>query len=201
MYVNNEKIILASGSPRRRQFLEEMGIEFQVEFADINEQPMNKESPDDFVSRMAKEKAMAVAEKFSDFCVISGDTIVCLGVEILGKPADGVEAVDLLMSLSGRLHQVKTGFCVVHTAKRLCISKVVTTEVRFGNYSRNLARAYVDTGESLDKAGGYGIQGKGAFLVQAINGSYSNVVGLPVHELLQVLLERDIIGVAKSSRC
>ncbi len=179
----------------------EMGLEFTVELANINENPMNNELPDDFVSRMAKEKAMAVAEKFPSSYVISGDTVVCLGGKILGKPANEEEAVELLMALSGRLHEVKTGFCVFHPAKELFISRIVTTQVLFGNYSRSLAEAYVETGESLDKAGGYGIQGKGAFLVQSIQGSYSNVVGLPVNELLEILLLYKIIGVATSPRC
>lgn len=200
MYFNKETIILASGSPRRKQFLEEMGLKFSIELANVNEYPMNNELPDDFVMRMAKEKAVAVAENFTNFCVISGDTVVCLGNEILGKPADKIEAVELLMSLAGCLHEVKTGFCVIHPAKELFIKRVVTTEVLFGNYSRALAEAYVNTGESMDKAGGYGIQGRGTFLVQSIKGSYSNVVGLPVNELLEVLLLHNIIGVAKSSR-
>lgn len=197
MYVNKEIIVLASGSPRRKQFLDEMGLEFTVRLANIKEQPLFNELPDDFVIRMAQEKAIAISKTFPDSCVISGDTVVCLGGDILGKPADNVEAVDLLMSLSGRLHEVKTGFCVVQPAKGLFDSRIVTTEVLFGNYSRALAEAYVDTGESLDKAGGYGIQGRGTFLIKAIRGSYSNVVGLPVNELAEVLLLHKIIGVAK----
>lgn len=199
MYVNKEIIILASGSPRRKQFLDEMGLEFTVESADINEQPLNNELPDDFVNRMAQEKAMAVSEKIPVPCVISGDTVVCLDGEILGKPADEVEAVELLMSLSGQLHEVKTGVCVIHQAQNLFTCRIVTTEVLFENYSRSLAEAYVAAGESLDKAGGYGIQGKGIFLVKSIKGSYSNVVGLPVNELAEILLSYNIIGVAKSS--
>lgn len=194
MYHNKEKIILASGSPRRQQYLQEMGIRFTVRTAAVTEQPFDRESPQDFVRRMAREKAAAVSADFPDSWVISGDTIVCLGDKILGKPADEHEAVALLMTLAGQEHCVKTGFCVSHRSRGVQIVRSVTTRVRFAEFSEAVARAYVATGESLDKAGAYGIQGKGIFLVRSIEGSYSNVVGLPLYELIEVLQAKGVIA-------
>lgn len=194
MYHNQCKIILASGSPRRQEYLQEMGVRFTVRTAVVDEQPFDQESPQDFVLRMAREKAAAVSADFSDSWVISGDTIVCLGEKILGKPADENEAVALLMALAGREHCVKTGFCVSHRASGVQIVRLVTTRVRFAEFSETVARAYVAAGESLDKAGAYGIQGKGIFLVKSIEGSYSNVVGLPLYELIEVLLANGVIA-------
>lgn len=193
MYYNQDEIILASGSPRRRQYLQEMGIRFTVQTAAIAEKPFVQEDPQDFVLRMAREKAAAVSVEFPDSWVISGDTVVCLGDKILGKPADEREAVALLMTLAGRAHCVKTGFCVTNQSRGVQIVRSVTTGVRFAAFSETVARAYVATGESLDKAGAYGIQGRGIFLVKSIEGSYSNVVGLPLYELIEVLLKYDII--------
>jgi len=193
MYHNNEKIILASGSPRRQQYLKDMGLTFSVQVALIQELPVAGEDPDGFVRRMAQEKAAAVSTEFPDSWIISGDTVVCIGDKILGKPGDEDEAVALLMELSGREHSVKTGFCVTCGIRQVNIVQVVTTKVRFVQFSEKIARAYVATGESLDKAGAYGIQGKGAFLVQVIEGSYSNVVGLPLYELIDVLQAYGVI--------
>ena len=193
MYHNTEPIILASGSPRRRQYLEEMGLTFTVKTTSADELPFDNENPESFVLRMAFEKAAAISSEFPDSWVISGDTVVCLGDKILGKPADEDDAVDLLMALSGRVHYVKTGFCVAHGSRGLKIVQVVSTKVLFAEFSIEVARAYVAAGESLDKAGAYGIQGKGIFLVQAIEGSYSNVVGLPLHELMEVLQVHGVI--------
>ncbi|NOR24309.1 MAG: septum formation protein Maf [Desulforhopalus sp.] len=193
MYRNRNEIILASGSPRRQQYLKEMGLSFTVRTASVREHPFEHESPEGFVLRMAWEKAVIVSSEFPDSWVISGDTVVCLGDKILGKPADEHEAVALLMSLSGREHCVKTGFCVAHGSRRVKIVQSVTTKVHFAEFSESVARAYVATGESLDKAGAYGIQGKGVFLVKAIEGSYSNVVGLPLYELMEVLQANGII--------
>jgi len=193
MYRNLERIILASASPRRHQYLLDMGLQFRVHTAAIDEQPVFDEDPGTFVIRMASEKAEAVRAFFPESWIISGDTVVCLGRRILGKPVHAEDAVNLLMTLSGREHCVRTGFCVVHGQRKVKVDKVVATTVRFAPFSEALARAYVATGESLDKAGAYAIQGKGACLVESIQGSYSNVVGLPLFELLQVLQENYVI--------
>jgi len=194
MYCNHEPIILASASPRRKQYLLDMGLVFEVRTGLVLEQPLENEDPESFVLRMAREKATIVSEEYPDSWVISGDTVVCLGGEILGKPVDEREAITLLMSLSGREHQVRTGLCVTHGVRGVSIVQAVTTKVRFAEFSEPVARAYVATGESLDKAGAYGIQGNGVFLVKEIEGSYSNVVGLPVSELIEILLTNGVIA-------
>lgn len=187
MYRNTEAIILASGSPRRSHYLQDMGLVFRVRTAAVDERPRADEDPADFVVRMAREKAAAVRAAFPESWIISGDTVVCLGRRILGKPVDTDHAVAQLMALSGVDHQVMTGFCIAHAGRRVEIARSVTTTVRFTTFSEATARAYVATGECLDKAGAYAIQGKGACLVEAIDGSYSNVVGLPLCEVLHVL--------------
>lgn len=187
MYRNNGPMILASGSPRRKQYLQDMGLEFQVVAAEIEEERLRKELPGDFVCRMAREKSIAVSKLYRDAWVVSGDTIVCLGEKILGKPQSQEDAVSILMQLSGREHTVMTGFCVSHHGRQIQIIEAVTTRVVFADFSEEVARGYVATGEPLDKAGAYGIQGKGAVLVKSIEGSYTNVVGLPLYELLGVL--------------
>jgi septum formation protein len=193
MYRNKQEIVLASGSPRRQQYLQEMGLEFTVRTNIVNEQPVAGESPEDFVMRMSVEKAVSVSKQYPDAWVISGDTVVCLDKKILGKPLDKKEAVNLLLAMSGREHRVLTGFCVTNSGQGAKVVKAVTTFVRFTVFTKETAEAYVATGESLDKAGAYGIQGKGACLVESIDGSYSNVVGLPLCELLSVLLAHKVI--------
>ena len=193
MYRNKCEIILASGSPRRQQYLQEMGLNFTVRTSVVAELPHADETPEDFVIRMALEKAAAVSSQFPDSWVISGDTVVCLDKKILGKPVDEKDALSLLMALSGREHRVISGLCVSNDMLSLKIVRSTTTFVRFDRFSENTARAYVATGEWLDKAGGYGIQGKGACLVESIDGSYSNVVGLPLCELMNILLENNVI--------
>lgn len=193
MYRNCKTIILASQSPRRQQYLSSIGLEFTVQVASIYEEPEAGERPDSFVFRMAEEKAAAVSRDNPDSWVISGDTVVCLGETIIGKPQSEENAVELLMRLSGKEHEVKTGFSVVCRTENISTTRVVTTTVQFAEYTEQLARAYVATGECMDKAGAYGIQGKGGALVQSITGSYSNVVGLPLHELLEVLMQLHVI--------
>ncbi len=194
MYCNRKSIVLASGSPRRQHYLKEMGLVFSVITSSVDEVVCRDETPDDFVCRMAREKSAIPAQKFPESWVISGDTVVCSGAEILGKPVDREDAISMLMSLSGIEHRVKTGLCVACVAENISIVRVVTTKVLFAEFSETTARAYVASGECFDKAGSYGIQGKGAFLVKAIEGSYSNVVGLPLTELLDILMEHKVIS-------
>ena len=197
MYRNKKTIVLASGSPRRQRYLRDMGLVFSVVTSSVDEVPLSNESPDVFVARMAREKTILPVKKFPDSWVISGDTVVCMGTTILGKPASEKEAVSMLMSLSGKEHTVKTGLSVVCVAENVSVNRVVTTRVFFSDFSEKVARAYVATGECLDKAGSYGIQGKGAFLVQAIEGSYSNVVGLPLAELIDLLEKYGVIDAGR----
>ena len=187
MFYSKEPIILASGSPRRQQYLKDLGINFTAYPVIIDETPVKGESADLFVERMAREKADAVSIQFCSSWVVAGDTAVCLGRKIFGKPLDDEEAVSMLMSLSGREHTVRTGIFLCHAEKKLADHRFVETKVTFAGFDESTARGYVSTGECLDKAGAYGIQGRGAFLVKAIEGSYSNVVGLPLHELVEML--------------
>lgn len=199
MYINSQDIILASASPRRQQYLRDMGLQFSVQTAAIDERPLPLEDPAAFVIRMAREKAAAIRKVYPQSWIISGDTVVCLDGRILGKPEHAKDAVNMLMALSGREHVVRTGFCVAHAGQRVEVARSVTTKVCFAPFSEATARAYVATGESLDKAGAYAIQGVGACLVQAIDGSFSNVVGLPLCELMQVLQELGVIEPVSSS--
>lgn len=194
MYNNRELIVLASGSPRRKEFLQNLGLRFEVAVASIDEVPEVGELAEDFVVRMAGEKAAVVAQRFPGSWVISGDTVVCLGKKILGKPTSTKNAVDLLMQLSGQTHFVRSGFCLRHERKKIIKTEHVVTSVRFSHFSEHVARAYVATGEPMDKAGAYGIQGVGGVLVDRISGSYSNVVGMPMTELISVLEEEGVIS-------
>jgi septum formation protein len=193
MYQNCQSIVLASSSQRRRQYLQDMGLVFTVHTVPVDEHPGVDEEPEAFVVRMAREKAAAVRKLFPESWIISGDTVVCLGQRIFGKPLNAVDAVQQLMSLSGQEHVVRSGFCVAHGGKGVEAVGVVATKVRFARLSEVIARAYVATGECFDKAGAYAIQGKGACLVESIAGSYSNVVGMPLYELLQVLQEHGVV--------
>jgi len=193
MYSNDTRLILASASPRRRQFFNDLGLSFEVVTADLVEEPAAGEMPSSFVRRMALEKARAVCERHPDAWIVSGDTVVCLDQRILGKPGDFKEAVEMLLLLAGREHLVETAFCLCHRNFRVEVVRSVRTKVRFAPFDEATAQAYAATGECFDKAGAYGIQGKGSALVQAIEGSYSNVVGLPLCELLQALLEHRVI--------
>lgn len=185
------ELVLASASPRRQRFLHELGLDFTVQPADVDETLRPGELPAVFVRRLAEEKARAVAGARSGSWVLAADTIVEVDGEILGKPVDGVDAVRLLQKLRNRWHAVWTGFCLMRD--KAVMTGVVRSEVRFGDFSDAVCAAYVATGEPLDKAGAYGIQGKGAFLVREIKGSYSNVVGLPLHEVVDALLAQGII--------
>ncbi|GAB3286494.1 Maf family protein [Parahaliea aestuarii] len=179
-------LVLASASPRRRELLAQIGVDCQVSPADIDETPQAGESPQDYVCRMAREKAAAVAAaQAADVAVLAADTTVVIDDDVLGKPGDRFDALAMLARLSGRTHQVMSAVCLCRGQRREEI--VVTTEVTFASLDRELCEAYLATDEPWDKAGAYGIQGLGAVLVDAINGSYSNVVGLPLAETWRLL--------------
>ncbi|MFA6464978.1 MAG: Maf family protein [Desulfurivibrionaceae bacterium] len=186
------RLILASGSPRRRDFLAGLGIDFEVRVTDIDETPLSGELPVDFVARLSREKAQAV--DIPAAWVLAADTAVVVDGEILGKPGDEAEACAMLMRLSGRWHEVWTGFSLCCQTTGESCTKTVCTRVLFLTLTPELCRAYVRTGEPLDKAGAYGIQGKGCFLVPEISGSYTNVVGLPMTEVLETLLHYKVIA-------
>lgn len=159
---------------------------------DVDETPQPGEQPVDFVARLSREKAQAV--DLSAVWVLAADTAVVVDGEILGKPGDEGEACAMLMRLSGRWHEVWTGFSLWHQTTGEGCTQTVCTRVRFLALTPELCRAYVRTGEPLDKAGAYGIQGKGCFLVPEISGSYTNVVGLPMAEVLEALLRHKVIA-------
>lgn len=194
MFYNKEPIVLASGSPRRKQYLEDLGVSFTTYPVSIDETPLKEEDADSFVKRMAREKAQAASARFGGSWIVAGDTVVCRGQAIFGKPLDDEHAVSMLMSLSGKEHTVRTTIFLCNAERKISDYRFVMTKVIFADFDELTAKAYVSAGESLDKAGAYGIQGRGAFLVKAIEGSYSNVVGLPLHELLEMLREHRVIN-------
>ena len=196
MYITEKKIILASQSPRRRAFLEELGLSFRTIASSLDETREEGESPQTFVERMACEKAKDVCKRYPDAWILSADTIVYIEDKVFGKPESYEAAIEMLMTLSGREHNVMTGYCLACYGLKINIVERVRTRVRFVEFSKEIARAYVQTGEPLDKAGSYGIQGKGGALVEGINGSYSNVVGLPLAETLALLQKFDVISVS-----
>jgi len=187
MFNNIGQLILASGSPRRRDFLAELGLDFTVAVADIDEVAEAGESPSSFVSRLAQEKAVAIATGHPEAWVIGADTVVVMGDLILGKPVDQEDALAMLTRLAGRTHEVWTGFAIIRDSS-VAVVRAVRTEVTFVGAVKEVLASYVATGEPLDKAGAYGIQGRGGLLVERIDGSYSNVVGLPMAELVEELL-------------
>jgi septum formation protein len=181
-------VVLASASPRRRRLLEQIGLSFEVVPARVDETALPGETATAHVERLAREKAEAVAAGRSDALVIGGDTEVVLDGEPLGKPAGEAEAVETLLRLQGREHRVESGVAVVTPDGRVRTA-VVGADVRFRPFDRSLAEAYAATGEPLDKAGAYGIQGRGAVLVDSIRGDYFTIMGLPVARLVRLLEE------------
>ena len=195
MFETIKPLVLASASPRRNRFFAELGLEFSSCPAELDESLFPDEKPSDYVKRITRAKARQVAGQFSSSWVVSADTIVVLDDTVLGKPADIEEALTLLMLLSGKIHRVTTAYCLMNLDKDICEIESVSTLVRFTSFDEKLARAYACTGEPLDKAGAYGIQGKGGLLVASIEGSYTNVVGLPLTEVISLLLRYNIIAV------
>jgi septum formation protein len=177
-------LILASSSPRRKDILEALGAEFLIRAADVDESVRRGESAADMVLRLAAAKAQAVSAKPGQI-VIGADTAVVLGDEVFGKPTDADDAIRMLMSLSGCTHQVMTGLAVAtHDGLETALS---VTDVRFRQLDPDEARRYWQSGEPEGKAGAYAIQGRGGMFVEAIMGSYSGVVGLPVFETVHLL--------------
>ncbi len=188
-------MLLASQSPRRRQLLADAGFELEIVPADIEETRRKGEKPAELVARLAEEKAESVRGSLehapADGLLVAADTIVWMGDEALGKPADAADAARMLRELSGRTHHVSTGVCALRLAGDASpiarASFMETTDVTFWELSDAEIAAYVETGEPLDKAGAYGIQGAGRLLVREISGDYANVVGLPVSRLVREL--------------
>jgi septum formation protein len=184
-------LILASASPRRQDLLRSAGIPFSVQPADVDETPLPGEDPRECAERLAREKALKVAKSTPDDLVLGADTVVVVGGEMLAKPADAADAARMLRILSGREHQVITGVCLVQpgTAGQRSADKTAseTTVVTMNELSEEEIREYVATGEPMDKAGGYAIQGIASRWIPRIQGDYSNVVGLPVALVYRML--------------
>lgn len=178
-------VVLASGSPRRHELLAQIGVKFTVRVPDIDETPRRDEEPTAYVHRLAFAKAAAVPSA-PDELVIAADTTVELGGEILGKPRDDVEAASMLRRLSARTHRVHTGVAVRRGADE--VAEVCTSLVTFVELDDATIRWYVETGEPMDKAGAYAVQGAGGALVQIVRGSVSNVIGLPLHVVVDLAL-------------
>lgn len=194
IFTTEQKLILASASPRRKMMLEQVGIRFSVCASQLNEQHQPNETPAALVMRLAIGKARSVAKNNPDSWVIGADTVVCLDNEILGKPGDRDEALGMLMRLAGTTHQVYTGYCLYHCTAAVAQHGYCCSQVRFTLFDRAYAAAYVATGESMDKAGAYGIQGLGSSLVREISGSYTSIVGLPLDSVIALLTRYRIIA-------
>ncbi|MDZ4184714.1 MAG: Maf family nucleotide pyrophosphatase [Desulfuromonadales bacterium] len=189
MTTSSPAIVLASASPRRKELLERVGVICAVVPSDINEDYIPGESPREHVLRLAQEKALEIAGRADvpGRWFIGSDTVVVRDNAILGKPIDAADAAAMLTSLSGRSHEVLTAFTVLDREQSTTISEVVCTAVRFKELTAAEISGYIASGEPFDKAGAYAIQGIGVFMVQAINGSYTNVVGLPLCEVIDAL--------------
>lgn len=179
------RLVLASQSPRRSELLTQVGLEFEVAIADIDETIQSGEQVDDYVRRVAMQKALTIAKRYPDALVIAADTTVCIQDKILTKPLNYQDAKQMWSCLSGQSHQVKT--TVVVACSSQILHDTVTTTVYFKDLNEAEMLHYWQTGEPQDKAGGYAIQGRAAAWVKRIEGSYSNVVGLPLYETLQLI--------------
>lgn len=184
--------IVASASPRRKEILSMGGFGFRIIPSDCDETIKEKLSPEETVKVLAERKALSVLEKNENSVVLGCDTVVALGDEILGKPADREDAFKMIKALSGKTHRVCTGVCIADKDKTNTFVSVA--EVEFYELSDETAESYVATGECDDKAGAYGIQGLGGTLVKSIKGDYYAIVGLPYAETVRVLSEFGIRG-------
>ena len=193
VFILQKPLLLASASPRRRQLLAAVGIDCPVHPASIDEKHLAHESGENYVRRLAAEKALAVAGSFPESFVLAADTVVLSGKRLLGKPSSSQEAARMLAGLAGKTHRVLTAFCLRQEASGLHIVDCVASKVRFAAWSADTLAAYAACGEPLDKAGAYGIQGAGAFLAAGVFGSSSNVIGLPLAEIIRLFLDLGIV--------
>lgn len=178
------KIVLASSSPRRKELLETAGISFEIDVEGVDETPLGS-TPEEKVCSIAEQKCTPVAARRRDDCVIGADTVVCVDGDILGKPQNAADAKAMLRRLSGREHTVYTGVCIMKGDEKTVFSE--GTRVKFFDLTDGEIDAYVLSGEPMDKAGAYGIQGLGCTLVEGICGDYFNVVGLPVAKTVRAI--------------
>jgi septum formation protein len=192
MIPSSRAIVLASASPRRRQLLEQLGLKFAVDPSGYCEEIGQEQEPRELACKLAIEKARAVASRYESAVIIAADTFGVLNGRIIGKPHTSDEAHAMLAALSGRWHSVITGFCVLDSSTGKNITESVETRVFIKELTSAEIDAYIKTGEPLDKAGAYAIQGLGASIVERIEGDFFNVVGLPLYALCRVLEQFDI---------
>lgn len=183
------RIVLASASPRRKQYLSYLGLPFEVVVPDVDESTVDGETPEQLVMRLSKLKAKAVSQRLSDneAVIIAADTVVAYKGQVLGKPKNDDDAFNMIKMLQGDTHEVYTG-CTILKGDRIS-NFAVSTKVTFASLDDELIRTYVNSGESRDKAGSYALQGIAAMLIQKVEGSVSTVVGLPICEVREVLKE------------
>ncbi|MHB0970147.1 MAG: Maf family protein [Thermoanaerobaculia bacterium] len=181
------RLVLASSSPRRRELLHAVGLEFDVVVSHVEEIPGAGERVEDYVRRLSREKAEEVAKRHPEQWVIAADTVVYLDDEILEKPRDDAHAIAMLERIAGREHVVYSGVTLHCAARGVTETELCTSRVTMAPMTSEEIEAYVATGEPLDKAGAYAIQGIGALLVDAVDGNYTNVVGLPLPTLYRML--------------
>ena len=181
------KFILASASPRRRELLASIGLEFEVKPSHVPEVHQAGEAPEEYVARLSRDKARALAVEHPERWVIAADTTVLLGEELLEKPVDAADAERMLATIAGQTHIVYTGVTLENAGREYRDTRVAESEVRMLPLSADEIAWYVRTGEPLDKAGAYAVQGIGAMFIESIHGSYTNVVGLPLATLFQML--------------
>lgn len=192
MSASADPLILASGSPRRLELLRSLGLEPVVIPSDVEEIRREGEDPRDYVRRLAVDKARAVARHNGGSWVMAADTVVVLDGEVLEKPADSREAVEMLTRLAGSVHTVFTGVCLTD-GREFEETAVEATAVKIATMERSRIEWYVGTGEPMDKAGAYAIQGLGAIFVESIDGNYTNVVGLPIPVVARMM---DLAGIS-----
>jgi septum formation protein len=181
-------LVLASISPRRKSILQQIGIPFESAGSMIDETSYREMKPADMACHIAIKKAASIEHAYKNRWMLGADTIVVIDNTIFGKPKDSEECKAMLCSLKGKTHEVITGFCIHDPGKKLVHSEAVTTKVTIKELSNTEIEAYITTGEPFGKAGAYAIQGIGSFMIQGINGSYTNVVGLPVFEVVHALV-------------
>ncbi|MFX3674592.1 MAG: nucleoside triphosphate pyrophosphatase [Paenisporosarcina sp.] len=189
----SKPLILASSSPRRKELLSLLNIPFHVKTFEMDESEITGDSPEEIVCNTAMAKGLSVAEVYQDAIVISADTLVFLDNEPLYKPENEEMAITYLKKLSGKTHQVLTGVTIFYNGK--CSIFFEQTSVTFYTLTDEWIRTYVKSGDSLDKAGGYGIQSEGCFFVEKINGDYNNVVGLPIGKVFQEMKKMKLISI------
>jgi septum formation protein len=187
-------LVLASASPRRHQLLRWLGVGYEVEVPDIDERSVPGETAEAMVCRLARAKGVAVAARRPASWILAADTIVALDDTLLGKPSDGEDAARMLARLSGREHRVATGFALLAPGGAVRAAELVVTRVTFRPLDARAIQTYVASGEPVDKAGAYAVQGLGAGLIERVDGSFTNVIGLPLVEVGRALEEAGLLG-------